>query len=79
MCKKYGKLSFEEIKKMFSNDWILFGNSLIEQTKVLSGISVYYASDKRDIASSGMNWRDYFERATMVFSENFLENRRIWL
>jgi hypothetical protein len=72
-------LSFEEMKEMFPNEWILLGNPLIEQTKVLSGIPIYHAPDKRDIAASGIKWRDYFESATMVFTGEFPKNRRIWL
>jgi len=72
-------LSFDEIKKRFPGEWVLLGNPLIEQTKVLSGIPIYHAQDKRDIAASGINWRDYFERATMVFTGEFPKNRRIWL
>jgi hypothetical protein len=72
-------LSFEEIKRLFPDEWVLLGNPLIEQTKVLSGIPIYHAPDKRDIAASGVKWRDYFERATMVFTGEFSKNRRIWL
>lgn len=58
---------------------MLLRNPLIEQTKVLSGIPIYHAQDKRGIAAPGVNWREKFERATMVFTGEFPKNRRIWL
>ena len=73
---------FDELKKLYPDEWVLLGNPVYtddDKMKVLSATVVYHAPDKRDIAASGVRWRDYFERATMVFTGEFSKNRRIWL
>ena len=75
-------LSFEEIKKMFPDEWVLLGNPVYtddDKMKVLFATVVSHAPDKRDIAASGVSWRKSFETATMLYTGTFPKNRRIWL
>ena len=74
-------LSFEEIKKMFPDEWVLLGNPEYtdDNSEVISATVVYHAPDKRDIAASGISWKKTFERATMRYTGTFPKNRRIWL
>lgn len=39
-------LTIEEIKQKYPNEWVLLGNPVINNTKVLSGIPIYHAKDK---------------------------------
>jgi hypothetical protein len=55
------------------------GNPVIDNTKVLSGIPIYHAKDKREIAYQGINWRENFSGATIVYTGEFAKNRRFWL
>ena len=74
-------LTFEEIKKLFPNEWVLLGNPEYtdDDSEIISAIVVYHAPDKRDIAASGINWKKTFETATMRYTGTFPKNRRIWL
>jgi hypothetical protein len=72
-------LTIEEIKQKYPNEWVLLGNPVIDNTKVLSGIPIYHAKDKREIAYQGINWRENFSGATIVYTGEFAKNRRFWL
>jgi hypothetical protein len=72
-------LTFEEIKAKYPNEWVLLGNPIIENTKVLAGIPIFHAKDKRDIAAQKINWRANFEGATTIFTGEFPKKRRFWL
>jgi hypothetical protein len=73
------RMTFEEIKLQYPEEWVLLGNPVIEHTKVLSGIPITHAKDKREIAEKKVDWRLNFEGATMVFTGEFPKNRRFWL
>ena len=72
-------LNIDEIKKQFPDEWVLLGNPVINNTKVLSGIPIYHAKDKREIALNRPEWWNIYESATTVFTGEFPKNRRIWL
>ena len=72
-------LNIDEIKKQFPDEWVLLGNPVINNTKVLSGIPIYHAKDKREIAHQGIKWWEGYTGATIVYTGEFAKNRRFWL
>jgi hypothetical protein len=72
-------LTIEEIKQKYPNEWVLLENPVIDNTKVLSGIPIYHAKDKREIAYQGINWRENFSGATIVYTGEFAKNRMFCL
>jgi hypothetical protein len=58
---------------------VLLGNPVIENTRVLAGVPIFHAKDKRDIAVQGINWKENFRGATTIFTGEFPKNRRFWL
>ena len=76
-------LPFEDIKKIYRDEWILIGNPEFQNTKVLAGIVVLHHKDKQQLA---LNARENFEERqtefnalTTVFTGVFPKNRRIWI
>ena len=53
-------LSFEEIKKMFPNEWVLLGNPEYSDTDILSGVVIMHNKDKGHIVINRPNWWDNF-------------------
>ena len=48
-------LDLEQIKDLYPDEWVLLGNPVIQNTKVLAGIPICHAKDKRDIVAQKIN------------------------
>ncbi len=72
-------LEINKIKELYPDEWVLLGNPVIINTKIISGIPIYHAKDKRDIAAKKINWREDYDGATTVFTGEFPKNRKFWL
>ncbi len=72
-------LTIEEIKKKYPNEWVLLGNPVIDNTKVLSGIVISHNTSKKELAEQRPEWWNFYDKATTVFTGEFPKNRRIWL
>jgi hypothetical protein len=72
-------LSFEEIKKLFPDEWVLLGNPEYGEnyTPILSAHVVALNKDKRELALSCPDWRKSFNTATCVYTGTFPAKRRI--
>ena len=66
-------LGFEEIKKLFPDEWVLLGNPehTDDDSEIVSGILIFHAKDKKEIAVQGIKWRENFETATLKFTGIF--------
>jgi len=72
-------MNINQIKQLYPDEWVLLGNPVIENTQVISGIVIYHAKDKRDIATQKINWKAQFNGATTIHAGQFPKNRRFWL
>ena len=68
-------LSFEEIKKLFPDEWVLLGNPDFTNTEILSGIVIMHNKEKMEIIKNHPNWRANFDTATTVFTGIFPKKR----
>jgi hypothetical protein len=71
-------LSFEEIKKMFPDEWVLLGNPEYDDDDLmlLKATVVAHNKDKRELALNCPDWRKSFETATCVFTGTFPKRTR---
>ena len=44
-------LTIAEIKAQYPDQWVLVGNPIIKDTKLLNGIVLYHSKDKKEILS----------------------------
>ena len=44
-------LTIAEIKAQYPDEWVLVGNPIIKDTKLLNGIVLYHSKDKKEILS----------------------------
>jgi hypothetical protein len=72
-------LSFEEIKKLFPDEWVLLGNPEYgeDHTPILFANVVAHNKDKRELALSYSGWRKSFKTATCVYTGTFPPKRTI--
>ena len=70
-------ISFDEVKTMYPNDWVLLGNPEMKNTTVLGGIVLYHSRDKKEVCYIGRDKKDNFSRVTIAFTGNVKHNRKI--
>jgi hypothetical protein len=72
-------LSFDEIKKLFPDEWVLLGNPEYgeDHTPILFANVVAHHKDKRELALSRPDWRKSFDTATCVYTGIFPPKRTI--
>ena len=59
---------WEEIKKHFPNEWVVLGNPVFEDMKILQGTVLAHHTDKRVTSLEGGERRDGFNKFTLVFT-----------
>ena len=70
-------MSFEEMKVLYPNEWILLGNPQKEDGKVLGGIVLFHSKDKRELAKNGSELVNKFDSATHIYTGEFPKNDKI--
>lgn len=72
-----GFTSFEHVKKLYPDEWVLLGNPQMKNTTVLGGIVLYHSKDKKEVCYLGRDKTNGFSKVTIAFTGNFKENRKI--
>lgn len=70
-------LTFEELKKLYPNEWVLLGNPKIQNTSVLGGIVLYHSKDKKEVCYIGRDKTADFSTVTIAFAGDLKQNRKI--
>lgn len=81
------KLTFEKIKAMYPNEWVLIGNPVLDEpdvqasivSRLLSGVLLYHSKDKREVAYKGRELKEGFEKITYVYTGEIPKGRKFWL
>jgi len=43
-------ISFDELKKIYPDEWVLLGNPEMKNTSVLGGVVLYHSKDKKEVS-----------------------------
>ncbi len=70
-------LTFDKLKELYPNEWVLLDNPEMKNAMVLGGVVVYHNKDKKDVYHFGRDKVANFSRATIVFAGNLNLNRKI--
>jgi len=72
-------MSFDEIKKLYPDQWVVLGNPVIENVRVVSGIVLMHGIDKREMAYLGRELVKNYKTFTVRYTGQFPKGRKIWL
>ncbi len=80
-------LSFEKIKTLYPNEWVLIGNPELKNPEVeasivsqlIGGIVIFHTKDKKDLAYKGRDLKKNYESVTCVWTGEIPKNRKFWL
>ena len=70
-------ISFDKIKKMYPNEWVLLGNPEMKNTTVLGGVVLYHSKDKKEICYIGKGKIKNFSKVTIAFAGDLKQSRRV--
>ena len=70
-------VTFDEVKKQYTNEWILFGNPEMKNTSVIGGIVLFQSKDKKEVCYIGRDKVGNFAKVTIVYAGNFKQHRKI--
>lgn len=72
-------ISFEEMKKLYPDEWVVIGNPVYDGFKVVSGVLILHGKDKRELAYAGRALVKKFDSFAFRFTGEFPKNRKFLL
>ena len=70
-------LTFDKVKELYPNEWILLGNPEMKNTSVIGGVVVYHSKDKKEVCYIGRDKTADFAKVTIAFAGDLNQNRKI--
>lgn len=75
MNKSY--IAFDDLKKLYPNEWVLLGNPKMENTSVLGGIVLFHSKDKKEVCYIGRDKTADYATVTIAFAGDLKQHRKI--
>lgn len=69
--------AFDEVKKLYPDEWVLLGNPEISNTKVVGGEVLYHSKDKKEVCYIGRDKVADYETVTIAFAGDIKQSRKI--
>lgn len=73
------QISFDELKKLYPDEWILLGNPKMKNTSVVGGVVLYHSKDKKEVCYIGRDKTADFATVTIAFTGDLKQHRKIGL
>lgn len=70
-------IGFDELKKLYPDEWVLLGNPEMKNTLVLGGIVLYHSKDKKEVCYIGRDKTSNFSTVTITFAGDIKQYRKI--
>ena len=70
-------LTFDEVKQLYPNEWVLLGNPEMLNTSIIGGIVLYHSKDKKEVCYIGRDKTDNYLKVTIAFAGDIYQNRKI--
>ena len=68
---------FDELKKVYPDEWILLGDPKMKNTSVLGGVVLYHSKDKKEVCYIGRDKTTEFSTVTIAFAGDLKQHRKI--
>ncbi len=69
-------IAFDDVKKLYPDEWVLLGNPEMKNASVLGGIVLYHSKDKKEVCYIGKDKTDGFSTVTIAFAGNLKQHRK---
>ena len=75
MNKNY--VAFDELKRLYPDEWVLLGDPKMENTSVMGGVVVFHSKDKKEVCYIGRDKTAEFSTVTIAFAGDLKQHRKI--
>lgn len=72
-------LTFDEIKKMYPDEWVVLGDPVFEGAKIVSGVLLVHGKEKQEVAFKGRNLVKGYTSTAFRYTGEFPRNRKFLL
>ncbi len=69
--------TFDELKKLYPDEWVLLGNPQIKDTAVLGGEVLYHSKDKKEVCYIGRDKTAGYSTVTIAYTGDLKKRRTI--
>jgi hypothetical protein len=70
-------IAFDELKKLYPDEWVLLGDPVMKNTTVLGGIVLYHSKDKKEVCYIGRDKTANYATVTITFVGDLKQHRKI--
>lgn len=70
-------LNFYDIKILYPDEWVLLGNPVSKNGKIVSGIVILHSHDKKEVCYLGKDKIQNFDRVAVTYTGDIKSQRRI--
>jgi len=70
-------IAFDDIKKLYPDEWVLLGDPKMKNTLVLGGIVLYHSKDKKEVCYIGRDKTTDYSTVTIAFAGDLKQHRKI--
>lgn len=70
-------VTFKQAQVLFPDEWVLVGNPVMQGTTVTDGVVLFHSKDKKEVCYLGREKAAEFDRVTVAFTGDLVENRKI--
>jgi len=70
-------IAFDDLKKLYPDEWILLGDPEMKNTSVLGGIVLYHSKDKKEVCYIGRDKTADYSTVTIAFAGDLKQHRKI--
>jgi hypothetical protein len=72
-----GFISFDRVKQLYPNEWVLLGNPDMNNTTVVGGTVLYHSKDKKEVCYIGKDKTEGYSKVTIAFAGDIANSRKI--
>jgi len=70
-------IPFDELKKLYPDEWVLLDDPEMKNTSVLGGIVLYHNKDKKEVCYIGRDKTADYSTVTIAFAGDLKQHRKI--
>ncbi len=70
-------VTFDQLKQLYPDEWILLGDPEMQNTTVLGGTVLYHSKDKKEVCYIGRDKTGNFSKVTIAFAGDLKQIRKI--
>jgi len=70
-------IAFDDIKKLYPDEWVLLGDPKMKNTLVSGGIVLYHSKDKKEVCYIGRDKTTDYSTVTIAFAGDLKQHRKI--